>query len=209
MPRLRKTLDIVRNCMSTLRTSYNDFEILLLSETLYSADSIDNSKTYDQIHQDGRYDNYLYLTRHGIKIFKDDEQVNSALVVSNGGIAGINKTSSLIDNHKLLICCGHSVFCLTLPDLYLSWRTIGDSATCFEIFKHQNDFIIHSELEISKHDNAGQVIWSFSGDDIFTTVTGQNDFKIIEDIVHATNWENSVFEIDAKTGILLRKCPIN
>jgi outer membrane protein assembly factor BamB len=92
---------------------------------------------------------------------------------------------------------------VTLPDLKLVWRTTVDSATCFEIFKFNDNFIVHGELEISKIDQEGNIIWRFSGSDIFTTPTGKDSFKIVNEIIYATNWDNVTFELNANTGQLI------
>ena len=189
----------------TLQKSYKDLKIFLCDDILYDLNSVDNSKSYAHIYSDKNYDDFLYLTRHGIEIYREDDLINSSLIISGGGTSGIHETSSIIDNDRLLICCAHSVFCMTLPDLNLDWRTTVDSATCFEIFKFKDNFIIHGELEISKLDTRGNIIWRFSGNDIFTTPTGRDAFRIVNEIIYATNWDNVTFELNANTGQLINQ----
>jgi len=181
-----------------------DFEILLFDDEIHDPNSVDNVKKYNHIYSDSNYDDYSYLTKHGIEILKNDDLINSALVISDGGPTGVHDSCSLIDNDKLLICCGHSIFCMILPNLQLLWRTTADTATCFEIFKHENDFIVHGELEISKLSNEGNIIWKFSGGDIFTTLAGKNTFNIIDNIIYATDWDNITYKLNADSGELLK-----
>jgi hypothetical protein len=58
----------------------------------------------------------------------------------------------IIEDKRLLICCSDSIFCLSIPDLTLLWRTRADEATCFEILKYQDSYIVHGELEILRLD---------------------------------------------------------
>jgi outer membrane protein assembly factor BamB len=187
----------------TLRKTFKDFPVDIFDDTLYDPTSADNVRQYNKLYSDKEYDDYLYLTRHGIQIYKGKELINSACLVSGGGKTGIHETGLLIDNNKLLICCGNSIFCLTLPDLELDWRTKADDATCFEIFKYKDAYIVHGELEISRVDKSGKIVWKFSGSDIFTTANGKDTFEIRDDKVKAINWEGIVYELDINDGKVL------
>lgn len=181
-----------------------NLELRFHNDINYNPSSADNFRKYNYIYYDENYSEYIHSTKHGIEVFSNDELINSALLISHGGGTGIHETCSIIENNLLFICCASSVFCLTLPELVLRWRTTADSATCFEIVKYKNDLIIHGELEITKLDKEGNIIWGFSGNDVFTTPIGKNTFKIVDDVICATNWENATFELDANTGQVLR-----
>lgn len=57
-----------------------------------------------------------------------------------------------------------------LPDLVLNWQTQCDQATCFQIFKQLNDYIIHGELQVTKLEKNGNKKWEFGGRDIFVNI---------------------------------------
>ncbi len=187
----------------SLSIPYKGLHVSIFNDTDYNPNSVDNSKKYNHFYTDRDYSDYRYLTKHGIEIYRNDELLNSAIVISSGGATGIHETSGLIDTDNFLICCADSVFCLTLPDLKIAWRTKADAATCFEIFKHLDHYIIHGELEINSLDRNGNIIWGFSGTEIFTTPTGKNTFRIIDDVIYATNWDNVTFQLNADTGQLI------
>ena len=63
------------------------------------------------------------------------------------------------DNNSIIICCGNALFSLSLPELKLNWKKEIDSSTAFEIFKMNEDYIIHGELEISRIDKYGNILW--------------------------------------------------
>ena len=77
--------------------------------------------------------------------------------------------SVLLDGNRLLIACGNEVFCILLPTLELIWHTQVDMATCFEIAPYQDDYITHGEVEISRLNKQGKILWQFSGKDIFVS----------------------------------------
>jgi outer membrane protein assembly factor BamB len=185
-----------------LSKSYKDLQVSIFNDTDYNPNSVDNSINYNHIYTDKDHSDYLYLTKHGIEIYRNEEILNSALVISSGGATGIHATSFLMENDLLSICCANSIFCLTIPDLNLVWHTKADTATCFEIYKYRDNYIVHGELEISSLDRNGNIMWRFSGTDIFTTPTGKNTFSIIDDSIYATNWDNVTFQLNASTGQL-------
>jgi hypothetical protein len=176
----------------------------LVNETLYNPESSDNVIEYNKFYSDKPYSEYAYPTMHGVFALIDDAVVNSACVCASGGHTGIHSNCSILNNDRLLICCASKVFCLTVPNLELLWSTKADSATCFEIFKFEDSFIIHGELEISRLDPHGKALWKFSGSEIFTTPTGKEDFKINAGLVEATTWDGVKFCLDAKTGLVVK-----
>jgi hypothetical protein len=98
------------------------------------------------------------------------------------------------------VCCGNNIFCLTIPGLDLLWTTKADPAVCFEIYKFEDSYIVHGELEISRLNEDGKVIWKFSGPDIFTTPTGQENFKLESGVIEAISWDGTRSRLDAGTG---------
>ena len=184
----------------TIIEGSRDFSIGLMNDTLFTSDSSDNAMTYKRIYPSGTYQDFLYLARHGIFVLRDGEILNSACIYSSGGHTGIHPTCSIFEDNRLLICCGDSVFCLAVPELDLSWVTKADGATCFEIFTCEDGYIVHGELEISRIDNCGMIVWQFSGSDIFTTLTGKDDFILNGNIIEAEDWNGLKFLIDVKTG---------
>jgi outer membrane protein assembly factor BamB len=187
-----------------IQKTYKEYQISIFNDPFYDPNSVDNSQQYTHVFSDKKRDDYFGSAKHGVKIFEGDKLVKSALLIGSGGGTGIHETCSLIDDNKLLVCCGDSVFCLALPNLNLEWRTEADTATCFEIFQYKSNYLIHGELEITCLDKAGRVNWKFSGSDIFTTPTGKDTFKIVDGMVYATNWDNVTFQLDANTGAVIK-----
>ena len=179
--------------------SHGQYQIDVYDDSTFSNNSADNTTRYDNVYSS--LGEYSATSVHGIKIFKDNNLYQSAMIASTGGGTGVHENSFLIDRENILICCSDSVFCLSIPDLRLVWRTQADSATCFEIFKLQDNYIIHGELEITKLNKDGKIIWQNSGADIFTTLDGKDDFIITDKYILATDWENRKykFDFDGKT----------
>ncbi|WP_431126558.1 hypothetical protein [Flagellimonas flava] len=170
------------------------YKVELRTDETYSESSSDNMNLYDKVHFETS--EHKFSTKIGLKVFKNNRLINSAIIGSIGGGTGIHKNSQIIENDRMVICCSDSIFCLSIPDLELIWKTQADQATCFEIYKYNNSYIIHGELEITRVDSDGNIMWKRSGSDIFTTPTGVNDFEITEKYILATDWGNRTYKFD-------------
>ena len=187
----------------TIVEGLNGYAIGLIDDTSFAPNSSDNIISYGRCYFDNSDLNYLYFSKHGIILLKNGEIQNSVCIGASGGKTGIHPTCSVFEENQFLICCSDKIFCLTIPELDLFWMTKADHATCFEIFKIEDDYIIHGELEISKLDKTGSIVWQFSGPDIWTTPTGKDEFVINGNEIVSLNWGGGKFTIDAQTGRLI------
>jgi hypothetical protein len=154
------------------------YQVEIYRDETFTKGSTDNLHKYDNEYFDES--EYIFPTMFGIKVFKNNDLLTSAIIGSIGGGTGIHNTSTIYEDTKLLICCSDSIFCLSIPELKLLWRTKADQATCFQIYKYKDNYIVHGEFEISRLDKDGKIVWQKSGADIFTTLDGKQDFELTE-----------------------------
>ena len=171
-----------------------NYRIEIYDDRTFTEGSADNVTQYDFVYFDKS--EYHFPSVYGIKIFQDDILLKSAAIGSIGGGTVIHDTSTIIENDRLLVCCSDTIFCLSIPNLTLLWRTQADQATCFEIYKYQDSYIIHGEIEITRLDKDGKILWQQSGADIFTTISGRQDFELTEDFIMAKDFENRIYKFD-------------
>ena len=176
------------------RYTKDNYRIEIYKEYTFTEGSADNVNQYDFVYFDKS--EYYFPSVFGIKIFQDEILIKSAVIGSIGGGTDIHDTSTIIETDRLLICCSNTIFCLSIPELTLLWRTQADQATCFEIYKYQDSYIIHGELEISRLDKNGKILWQRSGSDIFTTLSGKDNFLLTDNYILATDWENNKYKFD-------------
>lgn len=139
----------------------------------------------------------FHITIIEVWIYQGDSVIKSALIGSEGGGSGVHRTSQTLGQDCIVVCCGDSIFCLSIPELSLIWSTKADDATCFEIFPYKDDYIVHGELAISRIGNDGSVLWEQTGADIFTTLEGKpDDFLITPDYILAKDWDNRIHKFD-------------
>ena len=174
------------------------YKIKLVNAEQYTLNSADNIESYDVEYFQGDIngDRYYPTSKHGIRIFENDEEIRSAIVCETGGATGIHEESALINGNDLYLCCCDNVYCLSIPNLDLKWNKRLDPATCFGIYSFKGDFIIHGELQISRIDLDGNQKWTFGARDIFVTEDGSDSFKIKEDKIHLKDWMGYNYIID-------------
>ncbi len=177
------------------RHQYIDLTIEVIDEPTYKYGSVGNNFNYSTHHFGDGAKEYP-TSRHGVKLFRVNEIIDSCIIIGSGGSTGIHQNSSLIDDDKLVICCCDTVFCLTLPDLELKWKTQADQATCFQLFKFQNDYLVHGELQITRLDKDGKIEWQFGGADIFVSIEGEEEFKLADDHIMLTDFGKTKYKLD-------------
>lgn len=172
-----------------------NYQIDLFNYPFSRYSAVDSEEKYDLVHFEES--EHEYPTIIGIKITNHDGFAKSALLGAQGGGTGVHKTSFIVEQVRIVICCSDTVFCLSIPDLSMIWKTKADEATCFEIFKYKTDYIVHGELEISRLSADGYIIWQRSDADIFTTLDStDSDFIVANDHILATDWENRKYKFD-------------
>jgi len=77
-----------------------------------------------------------------------------------------------------------------------------DMATCFQIFKIENDFVIHGELEITRNNSFGNIIWQFGSADIFVSLDGEECFQINDNHIVLKDLTGAGYIIDFDGEIL-------
>ncbi|WP_276975557.1 hypothetical protein [Flavobacterium filum] len=177
------------------RHQYKNLTIEVIDEPTYKFGSTDNNFNFSKHYFGDGATEYL-SSKHGIKIYQDGQIIESCIIIGSGGATTVHQNSSLLDKDQLIICCSDTIFCLTLPDLELKWKTQTDQATCFQIFKKQDDYIIHGELQVVKLDKDGKIKWEFGGAEIFVSIDNEEEFKIENDGILLTDFAKTKYKID-------------
>lgn len=172
----------------------NDYQIEIYSDSTFTENSSDSINKYDFVYL--KKSEYKFSSIFGIRLYNKKILIKSAVIGSYGGGTDLHDTSTVVEDDKILICCSDSIFCLSIPDLDLLWRTKADQATCFEIYKYKESYIVHGEVQISKLDKNGKLLWQQSGMNIFTTIDGKDDFFVTDEYIVATDWENRIYKFD-------------
>lgn len=166
------------------------YEIDIDYHPTYKSGSADNLFKFD----------FEYLeksasTIFGIKILENEVCLKSAVISAEGGETGVHNSALVLEENRLILCCGNKIFCLSIPDLKLLWKTKVDDFTCFQIFAHQETYIVHGEINISRITHDGMILWQYSGEDIFMNMDDGIECELKEDYIIASDFNNKVYKI--------------
>ncbi|WP_276166497.1 hypothetical protein [Zobellia alginiliquefaciens] len=168
--------------------------VKLLNESDFQIGSKDNNIEYRKSFF--TESDFILATKFGIQILENGLESQNAIIGAEGGASGLHETSQIIEKERILVCCGDTIFCLGIPDLNLIWKSKVDEFTCFEIFKIENGYIVHGEMEISRIDDDGQIVWKNGGADIFVSADKTDDFEISDNYIKALDWDKKVYKWD-------------
>ena len=198
---LKQTLK--RNKVS--RYTHKNLIVEVIDEPTYKYGSADNNFSYSRHYFSNKAEAYP-TSKHGIKVYCDNQIIYNSIVIGSGGATGISQNSSLIDNDQLLVCCSDTIFCLTLPELGLKWKTCADQATCFQVFKQQDFYIVHGELQVTRLDKNGQIVWAFGGADIFVSIDNEEVFKVENDGILLADFGKTIYKLDFNGKLIWHTC---
>ena len=136
-----------------------------------------------------------------VYLYQTEEEIKNVVLTGGGSVSSLWEKSALLDGDRLLIACGNEVFCILLPTLELLWHTQVDMATCFQIVAYQDDYITHGEVEIVRLNKQGEILWQFSGKDIFVSPTERTPaftFTPMGIELVDFNYENYLIDYDGK-----------
>jgi len=183
-------------------TTTDKYRIVINQDQTITEDSVDSVIQYDFVYLDES--EYRFQSVYLVKVYQDDSLIKSAIIGSVGGSTVIHDTSTIIENDRFLVCCSDTIFCLSIPDLTLLWRTKADLVTCFEIYRYSDSYIIHGEHEITRLDKDGKILWQQIGADIFTTLDGEGGFVVTDSYILATDWANRKYTFDFNGQLIKR-----
>lgn len=122
----------------------------------------------------------------------------SAAVVGGPQIIELFTDGTIVNDDSIIFCLGDEICSFSIPKLELNWRTQCDSAFCMSVFKYNDGYIVHGELEITHLDLNGKILWKFSARDIFVTDREYDFyFAIDEGIIKVIDWQGYEYHINS------------
>ena len=74
--------------------------------------------------------------------------------------------------------------------------TLDTMAPNFEIHRVDTGYLIYGERDITMLNDKLETLWSFSGRDIFVSISGKNPFEIKADRICLYDFEDNYYELD-------------
>ncbi len=177
-------------------------EIELIHENINPLDwrFVDTPKPYiNWLYGEGCTEGYVN-TSIGVKNVQSGKEV---LLLASGGSSGVHETAYVFRENELVVCVGDCVFSLNRFDLTKKWIKKCDFATCFQVVKYGENYLIHGELSISMINRKGDILWTFSGRDIFVRPGDEVTFKVIDSEIYLMDWQGYEYTLNGD-GVQIR-----
>ena len=172
----------------------NDICTVTISiDEIYTIDSMDN-QPYDLVlNPEGLKSNDMYKVL-SIQIDLYQKVISIALI---GDYYTYDTDCAILEGVVLTILQNDAVARLNVNNGSMILFKEFDCFGCnFGIYKVKSGYIIYGEIEITMLDLDFNKKWSFSGRDIFVSVSGKESFKLCENSIKLYDFEDNFYEID-------------
>lgn len=168
-------------------------EVTLSVNTHFSFNEAENN-SYDTIlnPQSYKVEDDVKIFEFDINLFKERKKIAliSFIGAPEGDIAVLNRT--------VVTIIGDEVFLQIdiINGRIINTKTTDMFGSVFSLNKFGDDYIVHGEIEIARYNSNLNKLWSFSGKDIFASVTGKTAFEMSENSIKLYDFQDNYYEID-------------
>lgn len=178
------------------------FKIKINIEKTYTLNSSDN-KFYNTILNPFNYTRNDYPIAMEIVIC--DEYLEEKRIALIGRLYGYDDNCAVLDNKELVVLIDKDIFIIDLVKLkIIRYKKIECCGVNFSIHQVKDGYIVYGELEVFKLGYDFNILWNYSGSDIFVNIDDKNPFMIDEGIIKIYDWNGKYCEIDFDGKILNR-----
>lgn len=177
-----------------MKLSSEKYDIEICFDDTYTPRSADNINAYDKVLD-------LFDITGREKYFK---VLDISVSDKRGGkthialVCGYMTYSDncIIKDSCLVIMSENHLISLDLDRAEISSvKSLDIDGSTFEIFPYEDDFIIYGEMEIARVSGKFELMWSFSGADIFITADGLSAFEMNGGGMTVRDFSGNVYRI--------------
>lgn len=183
-----------------LKLCNNKYEIEISEDATYTLQSSDN-KHYDYTFNPLKRNDLIKT--FNIKILEISNQNLATNIALISSLYCSEERCAILISSSLIVLMNDLITQFDLESKSLTrFMDLGEHGCFFEIYKVDDGYIIYGELEILKLDFMFNIIWTFSGADIFVTQDDLPAFIITNDYIQLRDWNGILYRVDM-TGKLI------
>lgn len=111
--------------------------------------------------------------------------------------------AALLQEDHLILMLDEQLFRIDMKDCTIQkYKQLEIDGGTFGIYETPLGYVVHGELEILMVDPDFKVLWTFSGRDIFVSVTGKTAFERTDTTIQLYDFEDNYYEIDMNGKLL-------
>jgi len=186
--------------MEKIKINYKKFEIEVVDDKNHTLNSTKNLHQYKTVYCEEN--EFSCISKHGIIIKENGIELSSLIIYGFAGATGIADDSFIIEDDKIWIRICNKIYCFSIPTLKLIWHKEFDFATNFSFHKLEEDFIIYGEVEIFRITKNGEILWRFSGYDIWINLDGKIPFNMKSNKIQLCDFQSNEYVLDFDGNLL-------
>ena len=173
---------------------HNDICSINISiDTTYTVESTDN-KPYDLVINPRHLKHSDMYKAFSIQIDLFSKTISIALI---GDFYSYDKDCAVLEDKILTILQNDAIVQLNINDgTMIKFKEFDCFGCNYGIYRVQNGYIVYGEIEIIMLDFNFNKKWSFSGKDIFVSMSDKKAFELCENSIKLHDFEGNFYEID-------------
>lgn len=165
----------------------------------YTVDSADN-RYYDVVLNPCHYKRSDLSKTFSIHVDLHGREFYIALI---GSFYIYDDTCAVLEDETLTVLQDHTITQIRMIDGTIIRHIELDCLGCnLAIYRIKTGYVLHGEIEITMLDFDFIKKWSFSGKDIFASVSGRQPFEIRNNFICLYDFEDNYYEIDFDGNLL-------
>ena len=111
--------------------------------------------------------------------------------------------AAFLKGDHLILMLNEQLFRISMKDCIIQEYKQLDIIGCtFGLYETSHGYVVHGELDILMLDPKFELLWDFSGRDIFVSVTGKTAFTLTDTTLQLYDFEDNYYEIDMNGNLL-------
>ena len=173
------------------------YTIDITEDNTFTIDSTDNRK-YDLLMNPTELKHSYKALRISVK-----GNVNQEIVLIGDCLTFVQENCAILEDNILTVLLNNHITQINMETLEIvGGYEIDVFGTTFAIYRMVDGYLIYGEIEIIKLDNNFNIVWNFSGKDIFVSVSGKNAFELTAESIKLYDFEDNFYELDFDGNIV-------
>lgn len=172
----------------------NEFCVITISVNEHFSFNDSKNKKYDIVFNPQKYnaDDDIKVFEIDVNLFKERKKI--ALISFIGEPTG---NIAVLDGMILTIFQDEAFLQIDIiKGEIVNTKPTDIFGSVFSLNKFGDDYIVHGEIEIARYNSNLNKLWSFSGRDIFASITGKKAFEMSDNSIKLYDFQDNYYEID-------------
>lgn len=137
-----------------------------------------------------------------VRVSSSMQGVDHSISILCSRMTELDHAAFLQEDH-LILMLDEQLFRIGMKDCTIQkYKQLDIDGGTFGIYETARGYVVHGELDILMLDPDFNLLWTFTGRDIFVSVTGKTAFKRTNTTIQLYDFEDNYYEIDMNGRLL-------